>query len=335
MKLATFRAGASAHIGMADPATGQMFDLTRAAAADGGSTDQSAIFGSMLALIDAGDAGLDAARALHARHGQDAAFLSGLADTPLLAPLPEPRQMRDGMSFETHIRQAGSGRGRALAAARAKGDTAEVARIEAEDAPELPEIYRQMPIFYFTNRLTVAGPDTHVTWPRYSKVMDYELEFGIVTGRKGKNIPAAKAREHIYGYTIFNDLSARDQQFLEMQGRLGPAKGKSFENSNILGPWIVTKDEVPDPYNLNMTARVNGRTVCNNVSRDMLFTFEEIIAYASRDEWLHAGEFIGSGTVGNGCGLENGWFLSDGDTIELEVDRLGILRTTVSAAKPD
>lgn len=332
MKLVTFRAGEAAHIGMADPDTGQLFDLTQSALADG---SDAPVFSSMLALIDAGDAGLDAARNLHARRGQDPAFLSDLSGAPLLAPLPEPRQMRDGMSFETHIRQSGSGRGRALAEARAKGDTEEIARIEAQEPPELPEIYRQMPIYYFTNRLTVAGPDTHVTWPRYSKVMDYELEFGIVTGRKGKNISAEKARDHIFGYTIFNDLSARDQQFLEMQGRLGPAKGKSFENSNILGPWIVTKDEVADPYNLKMTARLNGRTVCENVSRDMLFSFEEIIAYASRDEWVHAGEFMGSGTVGNGCGIENGWFLSDGDTIELEVEKLGILRTTVSAAKSD
>lgn len=332
MKLATFAAGEAAHIGMADPGADRMFDLTRAARADGA---QPEMFASMLALIDADDAGLDAARALHLRHGQDPAFLTALSGTRLLAPLPEPRQMRDGMSFATHIRQSGSGRGRALAEARAKGDAGEVARIEARELPALPEIYRQMPIYYFTNRLAVAGPDTHVTWPRYSKVMDYELEFGIVTGRRGKNISADRARDHIFGYTIFNDLSARDQQMQEMQGRLGPSKGKSFENSNILGPWIVTKDEIPDPYALRMTARINGRTVCENTSRDMLFSFEEILAHISQDEWIHPGEFLGSGTVGNGCGVENGWFLSDGDTVELEVEGIGTLRTTVSAAKLD
>ncbi|MDO9525233.1 MAG: fumarylacetoacetate hydrolase family protein, partial [Gemmobacter sp.] len=259
MKLATFKAGEAAHIGTADPGADRLFDLTRAARADRAGLQ---MFGSMLALIDAGEAGLDAARTLYERLGQEPEFQSDLSGTALLAPLPEPRQMRDGMSFETHIRQSGSGRGRALADARKNGDTAEIARIEAKALPDLPDIYRQMPIYYFTNRLAVAGPDTHVTWPRYSKVMDYELEFGIVTGRKGKNISAAKARDHIFGYTIFNDLSARDQQFQEMQGRLGPSKGKSFENSNILGPWIVTKDEIPDPYNLAMTARINGRTVC-------------------------------------------------------------------------
>lgn len=331
MKLVTFQAAGAAHVGMADPQAGRLFDLTKAAAAAGGDVQ---VFGSMLALIDADEAGLDATRSLHERHGDDPAFLTDLAGAPLLAPLPEPRQMRDGMSFETHIRQSGSGRGRALAEARAKGDADEVARIEAREVPPLAEIYRQMPIYYFTNRLAVAGPDTHVTWPRYSKVMDYELEFGIVTGRKGKNIPASRAREHIFGYTIFNDLSARDQQFQEMQGRLGPSKGKSFENSNILGPWIVTKDEIPDPYNLRMTARLNGRTVCENTSRNMLFSFEEILAHITQDEWIHPGEFMGSGTVGNGCGVENGWFLSDGDTIELDVEKIGILRTTVSAAKP-
>lgn len=332
MKLATFRAAGAAHVGMADPVAGRLFDLTQAARADG--TDPQ-MFSAMLALIDAGDAGLDAAQRLFERHGQDPAFLFDLAGADLMAPLPEPRQMRDGMSFETHIRQSGSGRGRALAEARARGDAAEVARIEAREIPPLADVYRQMPIYYFTNRLAVGGPGTRVVWPRYSKVMDYELEFGIVTGRKGKNIPVSKAREHIFGYTIFNDFSARDQQFIEMQGRLGPSKGKSFENSNILGPWIVTKDEIPDPYNLRMTARINGRTVCDNTSYGMLFSFEEILAHVTQDEWVHPGEFFGSGTVGNGCGVENGWFLSDGDTIELEVEKIGILRNTVAVATAD
>ncbi|WP_290684578.1 MULTISPECIES: fumarylacetoacetate hydrolase family protein [unclassified Haematobacter] len=331
MKLATYRAEDRARIGVVDTQAGTILDL--AAAAEG--EREQAMFASMLTLIDAGDAGLDAARERVAARGTDPSVILPLEGAALLAPLPEPRQMRDGMSFPVHIAQSGSGKGRALAEARRAGDEAEVARIMDRVLPELPEIYSRMPIFYFTNRLAVTGPETTVVWPRYSRVMDYELEFGIVTGRKGRNIRAQDAREHIFGYTIFNDFSARDQQMQEMQGRLGPSKGKSFENSNALGPWIVTRDEIADPYALRMTARINGRTVCDSVSKGMLFSFEEILAHVSQDEWVHPGEFLGSGTVGNGCGLENGWFLSDGDVIELEVEGIGVLRNRIAVQQEE
>ncbi len=136
--------------------------------------------------------------------------------------------------------------------------------------------------------------------------MDYELEFGIITRNKGANISAARAKDHIFGYTIFNDFSARDAQRVAMEGRLGPAKGKSFDGGNVMGPWIVTPDEIGDPYKLKMEARVNGEVRSLGVSDGMLFSFEEIIAHVTKDEPLMPGEFIVSGTVGNGCGLELG-----------------------------
>ena len=220
--------------------------------------------------------------------------------------------MRDGMSFPLHILQAP--RGQLKLAARAKNDMAELARIEAEPLGELPEVYRKQPIYYITNRFSVRGTNTTVKWPRYSQVMDYELEFGIITKNKGANISAAKAKDHIFGYTIFNDFSARDAQRIEMEGRLGPAKGKSFDGGNVMGPWIVTPDEIGDPYKLKMEVRVNGKMRSQGVSDGMLFSFEEIIAHVTKDETLMPGEFIGSGTVGNGCGLELGWYLEHGDT---------------------
>lgn len=328
MKLATFSVAGAAHVGIVDTDAQRVFDLTTAGQRVG--DGQAAAFASMLALVDAGDAGLDAARELVARHGADEAFGHALSGVELLAPLPEPRQMRDAMSFATHIVQAGSGRGRELAQARAQGDAEAVRRIEARAEPELPEVYRQVPIFYITNRFGVGAPGSTVRWPRYSELMDYELEFGIVTRGRAKNVSAAQARQHIFGYTIFNDFSARDRQAIEMQGRLGPSKGKSFDGGNVLGPWIVTPDEIGDPYMLRMDARINGKTVASNTSRDMLFSFEELLAYIAMDETVMPGEFIGSGTVGNGCGLENGHFLSDGDTIELEVEKIGVLRNHVA-----
>ncbi|WP_315756274.1 MULTISPECIES: fumarylacetoacetate hydrolase family protein [unclassified Bradyrhizobium] len=324
MKLATFRAEGGERIGVVHGGDSKLFDLTAAADRAGKSNPA---FGSMLSLIDAGEAALDAARALVERHGSDESLSRDVGGTELLAPVPEPRQMRDGMSFPLHILQAP--RGQRKLAARQRGDAEELARIDAEPLGELPEVYRKVPIFYITNRFSVRGPNTTVKWPRYSKVMDYELEFGIITRGKGKDIPAAKARDHIFGFTIFNDFSARDTQRIEMDGRLGPSKGKSFDGGNVMGPWIVTPDEIGDPYRLKMEARVNGEVRSRGVSEGMLFSFEELIAYISKDETLMPGEFIGSGTVGNGCGLELGWYLEHGDVIELEVEKIGILKNKV------
>lgn len=319
MKLATFRnEAASPHVGIVHGGDSRLFDLTMAAEREGATAD----FSSMLALIDGGEAALDAARALFETHGGDEALNMAIADTDLLAPLPEPRQMRDGMSYETHIRQSGRG----MRYLMSGGD---MAKLNEAELPPLAEVYRELPIYYITNRLIVRGPGATITWPRYSKVMDYELEYGVVVGKTGANLTEKTARDHIFGYTIFNDFSARDQQGREMPGWLGPAKGKSFDGANVLGPWIVTKDEIPDPYDLRAAVRVNGETRCESTTAGMLFSFEQILAHMSQDETVFAGEFIGSGTIGNGCGLESGRFLEDGDVIELEFEKIGILKNKV------
>jgi 2-keto-4-pentenoate hydratase/2-oxohepta-3-ene-1,7-dioic acid hydratase in catechol pathway len=324
VKLATFRSGGREKIGLVHANDSRLFDLAAASNRNGGSNPA---FGSMLALIDAGPAALDQARKLFDQGGKDETLSEQVSGVEILAPIPEPRQMRDGMSFPLHILQAP--RGQRKLAARAKNDMAELARIEAEPLGELPEIYRKQPIYYITNRFSVRGTNTTVKWPRYSKVMDYELEFGIITRNKGANIPASKAKDHIFGYTIFNDFSARDAQRIEMEGRLGPAKGKSFDGGNVMGPWIVTPDEIGDPYKLKVEARVNGKMRSQGVTEGMLFSFEEIIAHVTKDETLMPGEFIGSGTIGNGCGVELGWFLEHGDTIELDVEKIGVLKNKV------
>jgi 2-keto-4-pentenoate hydratase/2-oxohepta-3-ene-1,7-dioic acid hydratase in catechol pathway len=324
VKLATFRSGGGEKIGLVHGNNTRLFDLTAAADRDG---KANPAFASMLSLIDAGAAALDQASALFNRSGKDESLSVDAAAADILAPIPEPRQMRDGMSFPLHILQAP--RGQLKLAARERNDMAELARLEAEPLGELPEVYRKQPIYYITNRFSVRGTNTTVKWPRYSKVMDYELEFGIITKNKGANISAAKAKDHIFGYTIFNDFSARDAQRIEMEGRLGPAKGKSFDGGNVMGPWIVTPDEIGDPYHLEMEVRVNGKMRSKGVSDGMLFSFEEIIAHVTQDETLMPGEFIGSGTVGSGCGLELGWYLEDGDEIELEVENIGVLKNKV------
>lgn len=322
MKLATFEnAAGNQRLAIVHGPDHRLFDLALAAERDG--ADRAA-FGSMIALADSGRKGLEAAAELFARRSGEEDLSVSLSQAKLLAPLPQPRQMRDGMSFEEHIRMSSRGMRKLFA----KDDAARKT-IDAEPVAPLADVYRQMPIYYITNRMIVAGPGDTIKWPRYSKVMDYELEFGIVTMNTAANIKAGNAMDHILGFTIFNDFSARDQQGREMPGHLGPAKGKSFDGGNVLGPWIVTPDEIGDPYSLKMEARVNGDVWSSNMSQGMLFSFEEILAHMSQDETVFAGEFVGSGTVGGGCGLEHGRYLSHGDTVELEVEKIGVLSNTV------
>jgi 2-keto-4-pentenoate hydratase/2-oxohepta-3-ene-1,7-dioic acid hydratase in catechol pathway len=252
-------------------------------------------------MIEGGQAALDLASALVKRPSKSSIFPAGRVR--LLAPIPQPPQMRDFLCFEKHLLQA----------FRAIGRTP-------------PQAWYERPIFYHPNRFSVCGTDTDVPWPAYSERMDFELEFGCYIGTPGKDIPKERARGHVFGYTIFNDFSARDEQAKEMAGQLGPGKGKDFDNANAMGPCLVTADEIGDPYRLEMVARVNGEEWGRGNSRDMHWKFEDCIAHASRSETLHAGEFFGSGTVGNGCGLESLRFLKPGDTVELEVEGIGILR---------
>jgi 2-keto-4-pentenoate hydratase/2-oxohepta-3-ene-1,7-dioic acid hydratase in catechol pathway len=214
--------------------------------------------------------------------------------------------MRDFLCFEKHLVQAFKAIGK-----------------------NPPQAWYERPIFYHPSRFSVCGPDAEVPWPRYSEKLDFELEFGCYIGKPGKDIPKARAREHVFGYTIFNDFSARDEQAKEMAGQLGPGKGKDFDNANAMGPCLVTADELKDPYRLEMVVRVNGEEWGRGNSRDMHWRFEDCIAHASRSETLHSGEFFGSGTVGNGCGLEQMRFLKPGDVVELEVEGIGILRNRV------
>jgi len=154
----------------------------------------------------------------------------------------------------------------------------------------------------------------------------------MIVGSEAKNVTAEAAGEHIFGYTIFNDFSARDQQMLDMQGGLGPTKGKSFEGGNALGPWIVTKDELPDPQDLKVSVRINGSEKARGHTDEMFFSFEEILSFISRDERVTPGEVIASGTVGGCCGLEIGEYLQDGDVVELEVKGIGVLRNRIAVA---
>lgn len=312
MKLVTFETkSGERHIGAMTAGGDGIVDFT--------ASDKSPAFRDMLSLIDGGERALDRARTL-AMAG-DGAILLPLNGQRLLAPVPEPRQMRDFLCFEKHLRQARANR-YLFGIGTERLDPATI---------DVPKVWYEQPVYYKCNRFSVIGTGQDVLWPRYSKMLDYELEFGIFLGKGGKNIRRDKAHEHIFGYCIFNDVSARDAQLREMQGQLGPAKGKDFDTGNVMGPWLVTPDELPDPYNLTMVARINGEEWSRGNSGAMQHKFEDILAHASNEETLMAGEFFGSGTVGSGCGLELGRFLKPNDMMELGVEGLGVLRNRIVA----
>lgn len=307
MKLVTFDCqSGERHIGALLPDGDRLVDFT--------ASDKAPCFVDMIGLIDGGPEAVEHARSLLDRAERPVA----LASVKLCAPLPEPRQMRDFISFERHLRQARANRH--LFGLGGKISPADV---------EIPGIWYEQPLYYKCNRFSVVGTGADIVWPRYARALDYELELGAVIGRSGKNIDAVDARSYIFGYCIFNDVSARDAQYREMPGQLGPAKGKDFDTGNVLGPWLVTADEIEDPYALTMVARVNGEEWSRGNSGEMHHPFEAMIAHVSNEETIRAGEFFGSGTVGGGCGLELGRFLNPGDVVELEIGGLGILKNQI------
>jgi 2-keto-4-pentenoate hydratase/2-oxohepta-3-ene-1,7-dioic acid hydratase in catechol pathway len=291
VKLVTFRIATGTHA----PAPGALIERgTQVAALPG--------FASVLEIVEGGPSALERAQDSIRR----SPTVVPLENVTLLAPIPCPPQMRDFLCFEKHLLQAFHAIGK-----------------------NPPKAWYERPLFYHPNRFSVCGPDAEVPWPAYTERLDFELEFGCYIGKPGKDIPRERAREHIFGYTIFNDFSARDEQTKEMAGQLGPGKGKDFDNANAMGPCLVTADELRDPYSLEMVVRVNREEWGRGNSSDMHWKFEDCIAHASRSETLHPGEFFGSGTVGNGCGLESLRFLKPGDTVELEVEGIGVLRNKV------
>jgi 2-keto-4-pentenoate hydratase/2-oxohepta-3-ene-1,7-dioic acid hydratase in catechol pathway len=324
MKLVTFsvRGGAPRSGALIDDGKA-VVDLVATEQANG---KPSGSLASVLAIAEGGQNALDAAYAALKKPAKDAVFARGTVK--LHAPIPNPPQMRDFLCFEKHLKQAFLA-ARKVRAQQSPDPAAAMREMEEKNILSVPQAWYERPLFYHPNRFNVIGDGDDVVWPAYSQLMDFELEFGCYIGKPGKDITKENAREHMFGYTIFNDFSARDEQTKEMAGQLGPGKGKDFDGGNAMGPCLVTSDELKDPYKLTMVVRVNGEEWGRGNSSDMGWKFEDCIAHASRSETLHSGEFIASGTVGNGCGLEHLKFLKSGDVVELEVEGIGMLKNRV------
>jgi 2-keto-4-pentenoate hydratase/2-oxohepta-3-ene-1,7-dioic acid hydratase in catechol pathway len=222
----------------------------------------------------------------------------------LLAPL-RPRSLRDFLTFKGHLDNV-------------------MPRLGREIAPEwfdVPAYYKGMPD-------TVIGPGDEIPWPAYADRLDHELELAAVIGKSGKDVRAEDAMEYVFGWTIWNDMSARDTQTRELPIGMGPAKAKDWDGSNVLGPCIVTADEL-DGTNVRMSVRVNGETWGEDSSSHMHHTFGHLIAYASQSQTLYPGEVFGSGTAAGGSGMELDRWLRPGDVVELEIEGIGVLRNRI------
>jgi 2-keto-4-pentenoate hydratase/2-oxohepta-3-ene-1,7-dioic acid hydratase in catechol pathway len=236
-----------------------------------------------------------------------------------LRPPVEAPSVRDFVAFEEHVEGMAAGGGGSV-----------------------PEEWYQAPTFYFTNPYALIGAYDDVAVPPGCQQLDYELEVAAVVGRNGTSLSPEQAREHIFGYTVLNDWSARDLQRREMGVHLGPAKGKDF--ATTLGPWLVTADEL-EPYRdadgflaLDLRASVNGQMTGQDLLSNMGWPFEELISYASRGAQVRAGDVLGSGTCGNGGCLAELWGrngktdpppLCPGDVVELAVEGIGTVRNRV------
>lgn len=238
-----------------------------------------------------------------------------LGSIHLKTPLLRPNTLRDFYAFERHVATATANRGR-----------------------KVPEEWYQIPVFYFSNPHAVFGPMDGIRMPKYTLALDFELEVACIIGKEGKDIHPEEANDYIFGYTIFNDWSARDVQKQEMKVGLGPAKGKDFASS--FGPYIITADELedradgrPGVFDLKMTARLNDEEISLGNWNELHYSFGEMIARASDGVALEPGDIIGSGTVGTGCLLEltkgQGPWLKKGDEVTLAIERLGKLRNKI------
>ncbi|MGB3623338.1 MAG: fumarylacetoacetate hydrolase family protein, partial [Ketobacter sp.] len=185
-------------------------------------------------------------------------------------------------------------------------------------------IWYQQPIYYFSNHLNLAGDHQTIEWPSYCRFLDYELELAFVITKPLRNATEQQAREAIGGFMVLNDFSARDVQLQEMRSGFGPQKSKHFVNA--LSHTVATADSIlPVVQSLKAKILINDQQVCSTTTAGMQHSITDILMHASRDETLHPGEVFATGTLPNGCAMENHCWLKPGDTIELKIERIGSL----------
>ncbi|MEO8377522.1 MAG: fumarylacetoacetate hydrolase family protein [Candidatus Sumerlaeota bacterium] len=269
-----------------------------------------ALSASLLEIIKAGQETMAELAKLEEAAGtgslEDCIF--SLGDSPLVAPIPMPPLLLHFESHEGHVKSLHS---------KLHGD-----------GEGIPDIWYQFPHYYYGNSHGLSGHNADIMFPDGEAEMDFELEFAAVIGQDISDVSAKEAEDAIVGYTIINDWAARSLERKCVSLGLGPTMAKNFATS--MGPYLVTKDEVPDPYNLKMTVKINEEVVSTAMTHEARYSFGEMISFASEGNSLPAGTIICSGACANGCGAEIGRYLKSGDVVDLEIQDIGTLRNRVS-----
>lgn len=219
-----------------------------------------------------------------------------LAEVELIAPIPRPPKfICVGLNYRDHAREAGM------------------------DIPSVPTIFNK-----FTN--VVIGPGAPIVLPRISTRPDYEAEFAFVIGIGGRNISAANALRHVFGYTIVNDVTARDYQMVTSQWLMG----KTFDTFAPMGPWIVTRDEIADPHALDISLEIGGEILQHSNTRELVFGVPALIEYISSVVTLEPGDIVATGTpAGVGFTRKPPRYLRSGDEVAIRIQDIGELRNPV------
>ena len=304
MKLLMFKDGSGRRLGVVrGDQLDEVVDLSALTSALG----SQELPADLIGLIDAGGETMNRVRELVSSRKATGGppLVRALKDLTLLPPLDPPRGdvLAIGRNYEKHAAES----------ARAWGEQV------------------KPPTVFTKAQTSVTGPfDDIVIDPRVSEKIDWEVELGVVIGRKGANIKADEAMNHVFGYTVINDVSARD-----IQNNWGGQffKGKSLDASSPVGPWVVTADEIPDPQALRVSLRVNGEVKQDGNTRDMIYPVSQLIVWLSVGMTLRPGSLIASGTPdGVGFARTPPEFLKPGDLMETEVEGIGQLRNRMVAA---
>ena len=298
MRLLTYERGGAPRLGLL--LDERVVDVAEAGLALGDAT----LPDDMLAFVEQGDAALAQARRLIEALSSDGEALARssvpLAETRLLAPIPRPARnlVCVGLNYAEHA-------------------------AESRVTEGLPE----HPIYFTKPPSTVIGPDAPIPWHGHvSRRIDWEVELVVVIGRRGIDIPEERALDHVFGYTVGNDVTARDLQARHQQWY----KGKGLDGFCPLGPWIVTRDELPEPQELQLRLRVNGETKQDANTSDMIFGVARLIAVLSLGMTLEPGDLLMTGTPsGVGFARKPPEYLQPGDVVEAEIDGIGLLRNPV------
>lgn len=273
----------------------------------------------MTALITAGEPALESVRTKVRRPAANDVHC--LEQLRLLAPL-RPSRMRNFSVYNGHIRNAFQAAVE-MRAGRLAG------RIFAATNLIPPRRWYRSPSYYKGNHLSVIGPHDDIVAPSYTQQLDYELELAVVIGKSGSDVAPIDVDDYVFGYTMLNDVSARDMMARELISGMGPAKSKDFDTGNVLGPWIATTDEIDNPRALRGCISVNGERQSQCTTLDMYHGIDSIVGEASRAETLYPGELIGTGCCTSGSGIERKTFLRVGDVVEMTLGPLGTQRNRI------